>query len=244
MIKRILDISISIISLIITSPIIIFIIFLVWKQDRSNPLYIAKRVGKRGKIFNMIKIRTMIINAELSGVDSTSSDDPRITKLGKKIRKFKIDELTQFINILNGEMSLVGPRPNVERDVRIYTEIEKRLLYVKPGLTDFASIIFSDESDIISNNDDPDIAYNQLIRPWKSKLGLFYIDNNNFLIDLIIIFITFLSLFSREKALGSLSILLMFLNAPQDLINISKRENLLIPSPPPGSDIIVKSRDI
>ena len=115
---------------------------------------------------------------------------------------------------------------------------------VKPGLTDFASIIFSDESDIISNKYNPDIAYNQLIRPWKSKLGLFYIDNNNFLIDLIIVFITFLSLFSRKKALKSLSRLLIFLNAPQDLINISKRENLLIPSPPPGSDIIVESRDI
>ncbi len=244
MIKRFLDIFISLISLIITSPIIIFFIFLVWKQDRSNPFYIAKRVGKRGKLFNMIKIRTMIINAELSGVDSTSSDDPRITKLGKKIRKYKIDELTQFINILNGEMSLVGPRPNVERDVRIYTKIEKRLLSVKPGLTDFASIIFSDESDIISNKYNPDIAYNQLIRPWKSKLGLFYIDNNNFLIDLIIVFITFLSLFSRKKALKSLSRLLIFLKAPKDLINISKRENLLIPSPPPGSDIIVESRDV
>ena len=242
--KRIFDLIFSFLGILIIFPLIIIASLMIFLQDKNSPLYIANRVGKNNRNFRMIKLRSMIVNADKSKVDSTSSNDPRITRIGKFIRKFKLDELTQLYNVFIGDMSLVGPRPNVMRETEIYTKLEKKLLKVKPGITDIASIVFSDESDILKNVEDPDIAYNQLIRPWKSKLGLFYIDNNNFLIDLIIIFITFLSLFSREKALGSLSILLMFLNAPQDLINISKRENLLIPSPPPGSDIIVKSRDI
>ena len=242
--KRIFDLIFSFLGILIIFPLIIIASLMIFLQDKNSPLYIANRVGKNNRNFRMIKLRSMIVNADKSKVDSTSSNDPRITRIGKFIRKFKLDELTQLYNVFIGDMSLVGPRPNVMRETEIYTKLEKKLLRVKPGITDIASIVFSDESDILKNVEDPDIAYNQLIRPWKSKLGLFYIDNNNFLIDLIIIFITFLSLFSREKALGSLSILLMFLNAPQDLINISKRENLLIPSPPPGSDIIVKSRDI
>ena len=123
----------------------------------------------------MIKLRSMIVNAEKSKVDSTSSNDPRITKIGKIIRKLKLDELSQLFNVFIGEMSLVGPRPNVKRETDLYTEVEKNLLRVKPGITDFASIIFSDESEILKNVDDPNISYNQLIRPWKSRLGLFYI---------------------------------------------------------------------
>ena len=121
----------------------------------------------------MIKLRSMIVNAEKSKVDSTSSNDPRITKIGKIIRKLKLDELSQLFNVFIGEMSLVGPRPNVKRETDLYTKVEKNLLSVKPGITDFASIIFSDESEILKNVDDPDISYNQLIRPWKSRLGLF-----------------------------------------------------------------------
>ena len=120
----------------------------------------------------MVKLRSMIINADKNKVDSTASDDMRITRVGMMIRAYKLDELTQLINVLKGDMSLVGPRPNVQRDVDLYSETEKRLLSVKPGITDFSSIIFSDEGDILSGLDDPDIAYNQLIRPWKSRLGI------------------------------------------------------------------------
>jgi lipopolysaccharide/colanic/teichoic acid biosynthesis glycosyltransferase len=107
----------------------------------------------------------------LPGVDSTSSSDNRITPIGKIVRKFKLDELPQLFHVLTGKMSLVGPRPNVWNDVKIYTKEEKELLSIKPGITDFSSIIFSDEGDILSNYKNPDLKYNQLIRPWKSRLG-------------------------------------------------------------------------
>ena len=127
----------------------------------------------------MIKIRSMKVNADLSGVDSTANDDSRITLVGKIIRKFKIDELAQLINVFLGQMSFVGPRPNVERETSLYTTEEKKLLNLKPGITDISSIVFSDEGDILEGRDDPDITYNQLIRPGKSKLGIFYIENSN-----------------------------------------------------------------
>ena len=184
----------------------------------------------------------MIINADRSGVDSTSSNDPRITKIGGFVRKFKLDEFTQFINILKNEMSFVGPRPNVRRDVEIYTNIERRLLSVKPGITDFSSVIFSDEAEILKDKIDPDISYNQLIRPWKSRLGLFYIDNRNTFIDISLIFITGINIFSRKLALILICNLLIYMNAPKNLVNISKRNMVLKPFNPPGSDNIVNSR--
>tara|TARA_X000000950_G_C13909770_1_gene658514 strand:- start:2271 stop:3002 length:732 start_codon:yes stop_codon:yes gene_type:complete len=240
--KRIIDIIFSILGLLLVSPFILFISFLIWNDDKSKPLYIAERIGFKGKVFKIIKLRTMIINADRSGVDSTSSNDPRITNIGHFIRKFKLDELTQFFNILNGEMSFVGPRPNVRRDVNLYTNIEKRLLSVKPGITDFSSVIFSDEAEILKGKIDPDISYNQLIRPWKSRLGLFYIDNRNIIIDFLLILITGINIFSRKLALFFITNLLKYMNAPNNLIKISKRKNVLQPFPPPGSDNIIKSR--
>jgi len=242
--KRLIDIVIALFGIIFTFPIILFLLILIWFQDKENPLYIAERIGYRGKVFKMIKLRTMVVNADLSGVDSTSSNDKRITNLGRIIRKLKLDEFTQFLNILKGEMSLVGPRPNVKRDVNLYTHIEKRLLSIKPGLTDFSSVIFSDEGDILKDKSDPDIAYNQLIRPWKSKLGLFYIDNSNIIIDLLLILITFINIFSRKLSLNLTSSLLVLMKAPKNLIRISKRNTELKPFAPPGSDIIVTSRDL
>ena len=205
MAKRIFDLSISFIGLIVLSPIFLICIFLVWIQDFGNPLYVAKRVGVNEKIFWMVKIRSMLINADKSGVDSTANNDKRITLIGKFIRKFKIDELTQLWNVFIGDMSFVGPRPNVKKETDLYTLEEKKLLTIKPGITDFSSIVFSDEGDILQDKEDPDISYNQLIRPGKSKLGIFYVENNNILLDIQIIILTIVSIFSRDKALRNLS---------------------------------------
>ena len=199
--KRVFDLVFSSIGLFILSPIILFACLGIYHQDKHSPFYIAKRTGKNGKSFNMIKLRSMIINAEKNKVDSTSANDPRITKIGKIIRKLKLDELSQLFILFIGEMSLVGPRPNVKRETDLYTEVEKNLLKVQPGITDFASIIFSDESDILKDVADPDIVYNQLIRPWKSRLGLFYIKNKSLKIDFLIILFTIISIFSREISL-------------------------------------------
>lgn len=242
--KRLFDIFFSIFGLIIISPFLSIILIMVWHKDKANPFYISKRVGKNGKEFKLIKIRTMVKNADKSKVDSTSISDNRITKIGSKIRKYKIDELPQLFNIFLGDMSFVGPRPNVIRETNLYTDLEYKLLKIKPGITDFSSIVFSDEANILENSIDPDLSYNQLIRPGKSKLGLFYFDHKNFLIDICLISITLISLFSRKISLKMIVFLLSKLKASKELILLASRRKQLIPSPPPGSNEIVRSRNI
>jgi lipopolysaccharide/colanic/teichoic acid biosynthesis glycosyltransferase len=241
--KRLMDILLSILGLFITSPILLPVMFLVWKQDKHSPFYVAERVGKDFKPFKMVKLRSMIKNANTSGVDSTSVNDMRITPIGQFIRKYKLDELTQLWNVLLGDMSLVGPRPNVKRETDLYTLEERRLLSFKPGITDFASIVFSDEGEILADQKDPDVAYNQLIRPGKSRLGLFYLDVASLRTDIALLFLTVVALISRSKALTLNANYLKAINAPADFVKVALRQDPLIPTPPPGSDKIVDSRD-
>jgi len=240
--KRILDIVGSALGLILAFPILVPVMFLVWKQDGYSPFYIAPRIGKSGKPFKMVKLRSMIIHADKSGIDSTGANDQRITKVGHFIRRYKLDELSQLWNVLVGDMSLVGPRPNVQRETDLYTPLEKRLLTVKPGITDFASIVFSDEGEILKDADDPDIAYNQLIRPGKSYLGLFYIDHQSFLLDVQLCLYTVIAILSREKAITRVSSILERMGAKQELIILAKRTEPLKPMPPPGASEVVTFR--
>jgi lipopolysaccharide/colanic/teichoic acid biosynthesis glycosyltransferase len=242
-VKRGVDVLLSLLGLILASPILIPVMFLVWKQDRHSPFYVAERMGKNEKPFKMVKLRSMIKNADAQGIDSTSANDMRITPVGHFIRSYKLDELTQLWNVLKGDMSLVGPRPNVKRETDLYTSQEKILLSVKPGITDFASIVFSDEGDILADKANPDIAYNQLIRPGKSRLGLFYIQKKNLLVDLSLIAFTALAIVSKQRALKVVVGLLKLLHAPQELCEIATREKPLTPQPPPGSTQIVTVRD-
>jgi lipopolysaccharide/colanic/teichoic acid biosynthesis glycosyltransferase len=241
--KRAFDIFVSFFALLIFSPLLIPITVIVWLQDFHSPFYIANRVGKGERLFKMIKLRSMIINADKSGVDSTSSNDRRITGVGRFIRKYKLDELSQLINVFIGDMSLVGPRPNVKRETDLYTSEEKKLLSVKPGITDFSSIVFADEGEILKDQKDPDIAYNQLIRPWKSRLGIFYIENRSSLLDFKLLYYTALTILAREKALDKVSSLLNEMNANADLIEVALRKVELKPLPPPGSTKIVTNRE-
>ena len=242
MVKRAFDIFISLLGLIIASPILIPVIIAVWLHDFHSPFYIAPRVGKDGRIFRMVKLRSMIVDADKVGVDSTSARDPRITPVGHFIRRYKLDELSQLWNVLKGDMSLVGPRPQVQRDVAIYTDVEKHLLSVKPGITDIASIVFADEGDILKDSDDPDLDYNRLIRPWKSRLGLLYIDNQSFMLDLCLILLTALAIVSREKALIGIQRILDELGADEKLKEVARRKDELKPYPPPGAAEIVSHR--
>ncbi len=244
MIKRIVDILISFFGLLFITPVLIPIIFLVWNQDKKSPFYIASRSGKGGSIFNMVKLRSMIANADKLGIDSTSTSDVRITPIGNKIRKYKLDEFIQLWNVLIGEMSLVGPRPNVKNETDLYTDAEKVLLTVKPGITDFSSIVFSDEGEILEGKEDPDLSYNQLIRPWKSRLGLIYIKNQSTLLDLQIILYTAIAILSKQTALTWVANKLTKLNVDENIIKVSKREEKLFPFPPPGSDRVVSLRKI
>jgi len=223
MLKIIFDKFFSIIILIICLPILLIIIFIVFITDFSSPFYISERVGKNFKNFKLIKIRSMVINAELSGITSTSSNDKRITPIGLFIRRYKIDEIVQLVNVLLGDMSLVGPRPQIPSEVKLYNEFEKNLLKIRPGITDFSSIIFSDEGEILKFSKNPNEDYNILIRPWKSRLGVFYVVKNSLFIDILLIFLTIISIFNRKTALKYTSKLLSKLNAEHDLIEIAKR---------------------
>ena len=236
---RIFDIFFSLLLLIFISPILVIFMLLIYFQDKGSPFYIAPRVGINKTIFNIIKLRSMTINADKNGVNSTSINDNRITKLGHIIRKYKIDELTQLWNVLLGDMSLVGPRPNVLKDVNLYTNEEIELLTVEPGITDFSSLVFSDEGKILENKENPDLSYNQLIRPWKSRLGLIYIKHQSIMLDLELMIFTLVALISKPMALKWVVKKLEKFNVDQKIIEVAKRDKELSPFPPPGSDKIV-----
>ena len=237
--KRIFDILVSFFGLLFMSPILLVFMYLIYRQDKHSPLYIAPRVGKNEKMFNIIKLRSMSINADKNGANSTSVNDARITPVGHKIRKYKLDEFTQLWNVLIGDMSLVGPRPNVLADTNLYTKVENKLLTVRPGITDFSSIVFSDEGKILENKKDPDLAYNQLIRPWKSRLGLIYIQNQSLLLDVKIIIYTLIAIISKQRALNWVSSQLESINVDSNVVSISKRKVELYPFPPPGIDKVI-----
>lgn len=240
--KRLLDVVVAALGLLLASPVLLPVMFLVWRQDRHSPFYIAPRVGRGEAMFRMVKLRSMVINADKSGVDSTSGKDPRITPVGQFIRRWKLDELTQLWNVLKGDMSLVGPRPNVKRETDLYTGEEKRLLGVRPGITDIASIVFADEGDILKDSRDPDLDYNQLIRPWKSRLGLLYVDRASLGLDLYLIWLTVKAIFSRRAALDEVVALLNRLGAEPEVVHVAGRREPLHPHPPPGATEIVTSR--
>jgi lipopolysaccharide/colanic/teichoic acid biosynthesis glycosyltransferase len=234
MLKRLLDVLVAAFGLIAASPLLVPVMFLVWWQDRHSPFYIALRVGRNGLPIRMVKMRSMVIGADSKGASSTSNDDRRITPVGHFIRRYKLDELTQLWNVLKGDMSLVGPRPQVQSAVDLYTSRERLLLNVRPGITDFASIVFSDEGAILAGHPDPDEAYDQLIRPGKSLLGLFYVEHQTLNVDLRLVWLTLITIVSRKRALRGVQVLLQRLGAPADLVQLASRQNSLIPMQPPS----------
>lgn len=240
--KRLFDLITAAIGLIAASPILLPVMLLVWWQDKHSPFYVAMRVGRSEMPFKMVKLRSMVINAENNGVDSTGANDRRITPVGHFIRRFKLDELTQLWNVLIGDMSLVGPRPNVKRETDLYTAEEKVLLTVKPGITDISSIVFSDEGDILKDKADPDVAYNQLIRPWKSRLGIFYVERRSFLLDIKLVLLTAVAIIDRRFALDRVQAILRGMGADEALVRVSGRRDRLVPHPPPGMTEIVTLR--
>ena len=236
MLKRLFDIVVSAGGLLILWPFLLLFMLLIWLQDFCSPFYIAARARGRGQTFNMLKLRSMVKNADKQGGASTSASDRRITWVGKLIRKTKFDEVPQLWNVLVGDMSLVGPRPQVMRDVsNFYTEEEHHLFDARPGITDFASLVFADEGDILKGSTNPDLKYNQVIRPWKSRLGLFYTLHQTVWVDLQLIGLTVLSAISRPLALKGVQQLLRKLGASQQLIEIAGRAQPLQPFPPPGA---------
>jgi lipopolysaccharide/colanic/teichoic acid biosynthesis glycosyltransferase len=218
MLKRAADLMLSIPAALLSAPIVLALMATIWAYDRGNPLYIPRRIGRRGKPVAVFKLRTMIVGADRTGVDSTAKGDSRLLPFAETLRRFKLDELPQFWNVIIGNMSLVGPRPNVIREVEKYTDEELRLLTVKPGLTDLSSIVFSDLADRVAGSEDVNRAYETNVRPWKSQLGLFYVDNRTLSMDLAILGGTAVSLFNRDWSLVIVCRILKRHGAPHSLI--------------------------
>jgi len=199
MIKRATDIIFSVIGLLVISPLFLAIALRIWLEDGRPIFYRGERVGRFGKRFKILKFRTMVPNADKTGGPSTADDDPRITRCGRLLRKYKLDEFPQLINVLRGEMSVVGPRPEVPFYVNLFSDEEKAILSVRPGITDWASLWNSDEGAVLAGSVDPEQAYMERIRPQKIRLQLAYVRNQSFLVDLGIIAQTALAILTRRR---------------------------------------------
>lgn len=193
-IKRVFDIIASFCGLIILSPMLL-IVSLAIKVDSKGPVFFKqKRVGKNNKIFEIYKFRTMVTDAEKLGKQITVGNDSRITRVGKFIRKCKLDEFPQLINVLKGEMSLVGPRPEVPRYVDLYDEYQSQILLVQPGITDYASIEYRDENEILGKSENPEKTYIEEIMPIKIELNMKYIRNISLFEDIKLVINTILAI--------------------------------------------------
>ncbi|HTK47531.1 MAG TPA: sugar transferase [Gemmatimonadaceae bacterium] len=185
--KRVFDLVVSAAALVALSPVLVVLSALIKAHDGGPVLYAGRRVGKDGTPFGMYKFRSMVLNADTIGGSSTPDDDPRITPIGRFLRRYKLDELPQFLNVLRGEMSIVGPRPQVQWAVDLYTPEQRQVLTVKPGITDYASVRFPNEGEILKGSTDPDRDYMEKIHPEKMRLSLEYVRNRSMRTDLQVI---------------------------------------------------------
>ena len=196
MIKRLFDVIFSFLGLVITSPLFLIIGLMIRITSQGPVFFLGTRIGLKGKPFKMYKFRTMVVGAEKMGGPSTPIDDPRLIKIGKFLKQYQLDELPQLANVLRGEMSLVGPRPEVKVYVDMMTEEERNIiLSVRPGIVDLASLWNFHEGEILKGSPDPEKTYLEKIRPEKIRLQMKYVKNQSFWLDLKIIFETILKLF-------------------------------------------------
>ncbi|HNY45223.1 MAG: sugar transferase [Bacteroidota bacterium] len=194
--KRIFDLLFSFLGLVILSPFLLVIAILIVIDSKGDIFYLQQRVGKDNKDFNIFKFRTMRPNSDKQGLLTVGAKDSRITKIGVFLRKYKIDELPQLINVLIGNMSFVGPRPEVRKYVDLYNSEQKKVLTVKPGITDYASIEYSNENELLARSENPEKTYIEEIMPAKLELNLKYIKEASLLTDIKIIFKTFAKIVS------------------------------------------------
>ena len=187
MTKRLFDVVSSLVGLLVLSPVMLVIAILMKQSSPGPVLYAGTRIGRFGKKFRLFKFRTMVVNADKIGGPSTADDDPRVTRVGRVLRRYKLDEIPQLINVLKGEMSFVGPRPEVASEVETYSPEQRRLLEVLPGITDWASMRFHNEGEILKGSVDPHETYREKIRPEKIRLGLEYVQRRSFWVDLQIL---------------------------------------------------------
>jgi lipopolysaccharide/colanic/teichoic acid biosynthesis glycosyltransferase len=227
-VRRSFDFGVALIAMILASPVLLVLAAIVKMSSPGPVFYRGVRIGRYGVPFRIFKLRTMVINAEGLGGSATAEDDPRITPIGRFIRRHKLDELPQFMNVLAGDMSLVGPRPEVKKYVDMYTEEEKKILDLRPGITDWASIWNSNEAAVLEGSTDPERTYEELIRPTKLALQLLYARNHSFVVDMKILFHTLCKLLFKDWT-------------PRELIPYGKVRRYKMVSPPRSSDRLQKS---
>lgn len=191
---RLFDILFSSVGLILLSPLFIVLYIMIRIESKGGAFYVQERIGRNGKPFGLYKFRTMRTGSDSEGLLTIGEHDNRITRIGYFLRKTKIDELPQLINVVKGEMSLVGPRPEVRKYVNLYTEEQRKVLNVRPGITDYASIEYVNENELLSKTSDPDRVYIEEIMPDKIKLNMKYLENYTLREYFKIIFLTFKSL--------------------------------------------------
>lgn len=194
--KRVFDILASLVGLLILFPFLIILCIIIKINSKGKIFYMQSRVGLNNVDFKLFKFRTMHVDAEKKGLITIGSRDPRVTSIGYYLRKYKLDELPQLLNVFLGDMSLVGPRPEVRKYVDMYSVEQLKVLSVKPGITDFASIEFSNENELLGKSDNPDKLYVDEIMPHKLSLNLKYIQQQSLLLDFKLIFKTFLKIIS------------------------------------------------
>lgn len=199
--KRCLDVALSIMAIVVLSPVFVVVALLVMQSSAGPILYRGLRAGRNGRNFHILKFRTMIVDAERHGGASTAVDDPRLTRCGRVLRRYKLDELPQFFNVLGGSMSLVGPRPQVLSYTDKYQGEERLILNMKPGITDLASLYFSD-MDTVLGSGDVDTKYATEIEPVKNVLRLRYVREASLLLDIRIIVETAFKLVGVSNATG------------------------------------------
>lgn len=188
--KRFFDIVVSLLGIVITSPILLVVSLLIKLTSKGPVLYKQERIGRKGEPFRILKFRTMVVNADAQGLKITVGGDKRITGVGNFLRKSKLDELPQLFNVLFGQMSLVGPRPEVAEYVNLYTEEQRKVLSVRPGITDYASVCFRNENEILAQAEDPQKEYIEHIMPLKLRYNQKYIEEMGVFTDLKLIFLT------------------------------------------------------
>ena len=193
--KRLFDIIASALVILLLLPLELLIALCIVCDSRGGVFFRQVRVGKDDKDFNLLKFRTMRIRANEEWASITVGEDTRITRVGKFLRQYKLDELPQLINILKGDMSVVGPRPEVRKYVALYNDQQKRVLLVRPGLTDFASLAYLHESELLAHSDHPEKTYIEEIMPKKLALNLQYIEKQSAILDIKLILKTIISIF-------------------------------------------------
>ena len=188
--KRLFDIVVALFFIILLLPFMLIMAMAVAVDSRGGIFYRQLRVGKNNKDFYLLKFRTMQVNADRKGLLTVGSRDPRVTRVGYYLRKYKLDELPQMFNVLAGQMSMVGPRPEVRKYVELYNEEQSKILFVKPGITDYASIEYFNESDLLAKSSNPEETYIREIMPAKLEINKKYIADQSLLVDLSILFKT------------------------------------------------------